>query len=91
MVEFRTACSHKLRKAADDLARQSVKSCRWAQEYYDSQRNRGHTATRAYRALGNKWLKIIWTLWQRGASYDEDIHMANRLKSQPQAEMQRAG
>jgi len=91
LVEFRTACSHKLRKAADDLARQSVKSCQWAQEYYDSQRSRGHTATRAYRALGNKWLKIIWTLWQSGASYDEAIHMANRLKSQPKAELQRAG
>jgi hypothetical protein len=37
-VEFRTTCSHKLRKAADDLARQSVESCQWAQEYYDIQK-----------------------------------------------------
>jgi transposase len=36
-VEFRKGCSHKLRKAADDLARQSVKKSNWAQEYYDAQ------------------------------------------------------
>lgn len=90
-VEFRVACSHRLRKAVDDLARQSVKSCQWAQEYYDAQRKRGHTAARAYRALGNKWLKIIWTLWQSGASYDEEIHVTNRLKGQFRVELQRAG
>lgn len=90
-VEFRTACSHKLRKSADDLARQSVKSCRWAQEYYDAQKSRGHSSTRAYRALGNKWLKIIWTLWRSGAMYDEAIHLANRRMKKPANVLQPTG
>jgi transposase len=90
-VEFRTACSHKLRKAADNLARQSVKSCPWAQAYYDSQKSRGHGSTRAYRALGNKWLKIIWTLWRSGALYDEGIHLANRRNKGQHLPLQRAG
>lgn len=90
-IEFRKACSHKLRKAADDLARQSVKKSKWAQEYYDTQLIRGHGSARAYRALANRWLSIIWKLWQTGIAYDEKAHMANQLKSQPKADLQRAG
>lgn len=77
-VEFRTACSHKIRKAVDDLSRQSIKKSNWARSYYDAQIERGHSAARAYRALGNRWLSIIWKLWQTNQGYDEQIHMANR-------------
>jgi transposase len=90
-VEFRTACSHKLRKAVDDFARQSKKKGGWARSYYNSQRARGHGAVRSYRALGNRWLSIIWKLWQSGESYDEQIHLANRANKGQQSSMQRAG
>jgi len=90
-VEFRTACSHKIRKAIDDLARQSVKKSNWARLYYDAQVDRGHESARAYRALGNRWLSIIWKLWQTGTVYDEQIHIANRaMKGQP-LPLQRTG
>lgn len=79
-VEFRTACSHKIRKAVDDLSRQSVKKSNWARAYYDAQIDRGHESARAYRALGNRWLSIIWKLWQTNQVYDEQIHIANRAK-----------
>ena len=79
-VEFRTACSHKIRKAVDDLSRQSVKKSNWARAYYDAQIERGHGAARAYRALGNRWLSIIWKLWQTQQAYDEKTHMANRAQ-----------
>jgi len=77
-VEFRHACSHPLRKAMDDFARQSVRYSAWAREYRDEQLKRGHNKARAYRALANRWVKIIWTLWQRGEQYDEAKHVANR-------------
>ncbi len=77
-VQFRTGCSHKIRAAVDALARQSVKRCSWAKEYYQSQLDRGHAAPRAYRALANRWLSIIWKLWQTRVPYDEQIHLANR-------------
>ena len=50
----------------------------WAREYRDEQMKRGHNKARAYRALANRWVKIIWTLWQRGEQYDEAKHIANR-------------
>ena len=90
-VEFRTACCHKLRKAVDDFARQSKKQGGWARAYYHSQRARGHGAVRAYRALGNRWLSIVWKLWQTGAVYDENIHLANRAKRGEPVSLPRAG
>jgi transposase len=90
-VEFRHACSHKLRKAIDDLARQSVKKSHWAREYYSEQVARGHGSARSYRALGNRWLSIIWKLWQTKTPYDEQIHLANRARNKSRAALQRAG
>lgn len=77
-VEFRTACCHPLRSALDDLARLSVKQSGWAGAYYREQRARGQKSPRAYRALANRWLRIIWKLWQTREVYDESIHVANR-------------
>jgi transposase len=77
-VEFRKACSHPLHKALDDFARQSVRYSAWAQEYLDKQMRQGHSKARAYRALANRWVKIIWTLWQRREGYNEAKHVANR-------------
>jgi len=83
-VEFRRACSHPLRKTMDDLARQSIKHSGWAHAYFHDQLARGQAKPRAYRALANRWLRIIWTLWQAATPYDEARHLANRVrKGQP--------
>lgn len=79
-VEFRQACSHPLRKAVDDMARQSLNHSNWARAYFNSQIARGHSHARAYRALGNRWMSIVWTLWQTGEVYDEAVHVANRAR-----------
>lgn len=79
-VEFRTACSHQMRSAMDDFARQSVRYSPWARQYLTEQLGRGHSKARAYRALANRWAKILWTLWQRREVYDEAKHLANRAR-----------
>lgn len=79
-VEFRRACSHPLRYALIQMARLSVQHSGWARSYFNSQLERGHSASRAYRALANRWAKIIWKLWQTGDKYDEAVHLANRDK-----------
>lgn len=85
-VEFRRACSHPLRKALDDLARQSIKRSGWANTYFHNQLARGHARPRAYRALANRWVRIIWTIWQTATLYDEAKHLANRSqKGTPEA------
>ena len=80
VVEFRVACSHPLRNAVMDLARNSIRKSGWARSYYRDQLARGHATHRAYRALARNWLRIIWKLWQTGELYDEARHVANRSR-----------
>jgi len=34
-----------------------------------------HSKSHAYRCLANRWLGIIWKLWQTGQVYDEAYHL----------------
>ena len=52
----------------------SLLSSDWARAYYDQQRARGHAHHQALRALGAKWLKIIFVMWHRQVPYDEQYH-----------------
>jgi len=54
----------------------------WAKKFYDTQRDKGNTHTEALRALGNKWLKIIFRLWKDGTTYNEDRHLASIMRYQ---------
>jgi len=79
-VHFRKACSHPTRRAADNFARQSRRHSGWARAYFQHRLDRGHSPARANRDLANRWMKIIWTLWQRREIYDEIKHVANRSR-----------
>lgn len=76
-VVFRRACRKRLRDVLQQFARQSIVNDGWAKAYYLSQRSRGHSLSRAIRALANRWLAIIWCLWHQGSTYDESYHQAN--------------
>jgi len=76
-VQFRYACNKVLRYAAYWFSFHSVKRCEWAKNYYRSQRAKGHSHHHALRALGAKWLKILFVMWRDGTPYDENYHLAN--------------
>ena len=76
-VHFRFACNKRLRYALDWLAFISLRQSEWAKAYYQAQRNRGHSHHQALRALGSKWLKIIFVMWRDNVPYDENYHLAN--------------
>ena len=82
VVQFRFACDKALRYVVDHVAFLSLRSCEWARAYYDQQRARGHSHRQALRALGAKWLKIIFVMWQRQASYDDQYHLASMARQQ---------
>jgi hypothetical protein len=46
----------------DQVAFLSLLSSGWARAYYDQQRARGHAHHQPLRALGAKWLKIIFVM-----------------------------
>jgi len=82
VVKFRFACNTPLRDALHHLAFLSLSHSVWARAYYDGYRARNHTHHEALRALGAKWLKIIFVMWKRHVSYSETHHLATMARQQ---------
>src|SRR2546426_39944 len=82
VVRFRFACDKALRYVVDQVAFLSLGKSEWARAYYDRQRARGHDHHPALRALGAKWLKIIFVMWDRQIPYDEQHHLATMTRHQ---------
>lgn len=78
-VNLRRACNKNLRHAMHLFADKSRAQCAWAGAYYDALRERGKSHAQALRSLGQRWLKIIWKMWQTRTSYDAELHMKNQL------------
>ena len=53
----------------------------WARDFYDAKITAGKSHHTALRALGNRWLEILWHCLTKGVTYDEDIHVANRNRA----------
>ena len=77
IVEFRFSCNKQLRYAIYWFAFLSINRSEWAKAFYRDQRARGHSHPQALRALGAKWLKIIFVMWRDHKPYDETHHLAN--------------
>ena len=78
VVACRLAHNRYLGAAVQQWAFCSLKRSGWAREFYDAQRARGKGHHAALRALGNRWLEILWHCLHRGVLYDEAVHVANR-------------
>jgi len=85
-VVFRHACDHEFRQIAQQWARCSLKKSVWAVAYWQQVRPRCTSEHDAYRRLANRWLAILWKLWQSREPYDEAYHLQQRrLRSRPLA------
>ena len=77
VVHFRFACNKHLRYTMYWFSFVSLNHSEWAKLYYRGQRDKGHSHPQALRALGAKWLKIIFVMWRDHTPYDENYHLAN--------------
>jgi transposase len=75
---LRHACNMSLRYSVHIWADLSRRKCKWAEDYYRAHRAKGHTHATALRCLGQRWLNILWKMWQTGTSYDEALHTRNQ-------------
>jgi transposase len=82
VIQFRFACNKLLRYASYWFSFNSLNRCEWANKYYRDQRRKGHSHPQALRALGAKWLKIIFVMWRDHKPYDENFHLANIARQQ---------
>jgi transposase len=79
-VCLRRACNKYLRHTVHLWADRSRALCAWAQAYYQQKKSQGLTHAAALRCLGQRWLKILWKMWQTGRPYDEGLHTRNQIK-----------
>jgi transposase len=77
---LRRACQLSLRAAVHHWANLSRKKCVWADAYYDRKREQGMNHACALRCLGQRWIKILWKMWQTHTRYDADLHQRNQIK-----------
>jgi len=74
-VRFRWACQKPFRNTMFQFAFQSIHKSVWARRYYDRARASGQTQPQALRNLGQKWIHIIYRMWQTRTPYDEARHL----------------
>jgi transposase len=79
-VYLRRRCNKSLRATLHLWANLSRRASPWAALYYQALRARGKSHASALRSLGQRWLKILWKIWQTRRSYDPDLHTRNQLK-----------
>lgn len=77
---MRYACHHGLRATVHLWANTSRHACTWAQAYYLAHRQKGKSHACALRCLGQRWLKILWKMWQTKTPYDAELHAKNQQK-----------
>jgi transposase len=81
VVSCRLAYNRHLGDAVQQWAFCSLRNSRWARAFYDQKRAVGKSHNGALRALGNRWLEVLWHCLQRGVLYDEAVHAANRNRA----------
>jgi transposase len=79
-VRVRHHCNPVLRHTLYLWANLSRYSCPWAETYYQTLRKRGKSHACALRCLGQRWLKILWKMWQTRTRYDAELHQKNQLR-----------
>lgn len=79
-VKVRRQCNRHLRHALHLWARSSCLKSVWADAYYAGQRARRKSDACALRCLAQRWLEILWKMWQERRPYDAERHLANLKK-----------
>lgn len=74
-VHWRWAASTFRRQSFHEFANHSIRFSRWANAYYEIQRERGKNHQAAVRALAFKWIRIIWRCWKDRMPYEEDRYI----------------
>lgn len=77
-IKFRRGCDKEFRRITQQFAQASISRSGWASAYYHDVRSHSASDSHAYRCLANRWLAIIWKLWQERIPYDEELHLRQR-------------
>jgi transposase len=86
VVAFRRGCDHEFRQIVQQWAKLSIRQSPWAAGYYQTVRPHCSSENEAYRKLANRWLEVLWKLWQTNQPYNEQKHLnAHAHRIQPKS------
>lgn len=77
-VHWRWACPKFIRQTFHEWAGCSIRTCQWAREHYDRQRDKGKGHHAAIRSVAFKWIRIFFRCWRDRIPYSEQTHLAAR-------------
>lgn len=83
VVLVRGPLHHRAHQVVGDLVdgtELSRKKCAWAQAYYQPHCAKVQSHACALRCLDQRWLNILWRMWQTRTRYDESLHARNQVK-----------
>ena len=80
-IARRLAYNRHLGEAVQQWAFCSLNRSAWAREFYDAKIAAGDRHHAALRKLGNRWLEVLWHCLAKNVTYNETVHVANRLKA----------
>jgi transposase len=84
VVHFRRACDHQFRQIMQQWAKLTLDASPWAVAYYRSVLPQCCSSNDAVRRLANRWLEILWRLWQDRKPYDQTHHLRQHaIRCQP--------
>jgi transposase len=76
VVFFRWACDHEFRYIVHQWAKLSREISPWAEAYYRTVLPHCKSPNDAIRRLSNRWLEILWRIWQDSKPYDQLYHLS---------------
>ena len=74
-VHWRWACSKFVRQTFHEWANCSIRSCGWAREHYDKQRQKGKGHHASVRSVAFKWIRILFRCWRDRVPYSEQRYV----------------
>jgi transposase len=85
-VHWRWSCPKFIRQTFHEWAACSIRTCDWAREHYDAQRNKGKGHHAAVRSVAFKWIRIFFRCWHDRVPYCEATYLAARQARAPQSQ-----
>lgn len=77
---IRRDCNKLLRATLHLFADFSRRQCTWAHTFYQAHRDKGQSHPTTLRCLAQRWLKILWKMWQTHSTYNEALHTKNQTR-----------
>jgi len=84
-IHWRWACPKFIRQTFHEWAGCSIRTCDWARQYYDRQRDKGKGHHAAVRALAFKWIRIFFRCWRDRVPYSEKRYLKALEERAPKA------